>query len=205
MGREKNKKKKAGRFVLSSILAFLLAVLLTAATWLLAVYIGFFNEGLILNSLNYKDYYGSIEKVFYEDAEAVSTPMGIPAKVLEGIVDAEKIHDDVVAYVKAGLSGNEYPIETVSIQDSLADNVRIYFAEEDMEMTEEQEATLPAYTEMIAKQYENDIKVPMIASFGRIKPVVEKVVLIGIPACIVLCIILIVILIRLYRWKHRAL
>lgn len=204
MGKTKKKNRKL-RFIISSVLSFLLSILLTAVSVLLAVGIGFINENRILDGLNYKDYYSSVEEQFYKDARDLTLPVGLPDSVTEQIVESDQVYEDVRGYVLAAVNGKTYEFHTEELKQKLTENIYVYFREQGMELNEEQLATVPEYTQMIAEQYEQDLKVPLVNYFSKLKVMYQKAEVIVILVCLILSAIIIVVLIRMYHWKHRAL
>lgn len=199
--------KKSNRFLkkfISIIFSFILAVLFTAMSIVIGIYIGFLNENRIIDGLNYKDYYKGVENTFYENAKDISTPIGLPESVLEGIVESEKIHSDVKNYVTSSVNGKTYVISTEEIRNRLAENVRNYFAQQNMEMSPEQEETIPEYTKLIADEYEQTVKVPFVNYFAQAKNLIRKIMLVVVPVCLVLTAVIVFMLVRMRKWKHRS-
>lgn len=198
------KSKKRIRAVISTILSFLLALIFTAGSAVVGVYVGFLNEDRIIDCLNYKDYYSGVEDTFYQNAKDITIPVGLPEEVVTGIVDSNKIHADVKNYVVAAINGKNFQFDTQSLQEQLGQNVRGVFAAEGAVMTQEQEDTIPAYTQMIADEYVKAATVPFVGYFAQIKEKVQKVVWIALALCIILSLIIIVMLIQMQHWKHRG-
>ena len=71
-------------------------------------------------------------------------------------------------------------------------------------MTQEQEDTIPAYTQMIADEYVKAAKVPFVNYFAQAKQMMQKIVLIVAVVCVILSIIIIAMLVCMQRWKHRG-
>ena len=106
------KSKKRLRGIISTILSFLLAVLFTVGSVLVGLYIGFLNENRIIDGLNYKDYYSGVEENFYQNSKDITTPMGLPENVVDGIVDSETIYENIKDYVVAAVNGQTYVFAT---------------------------------------------------------------------------------------------
>ena len=201
----RRRKHSKGRFIISSILSFLLAVLLTVATVVLAVKIGFINENRIISSLNYKDYYSGVEAQFYQDAKDLSTPMGIPESVLDGIVESDQIHEDIKGYVSACFQGKTYTFQTDKLEQNLTEHIYQYFQAQGWQMTQEQLETIPEYTKMISDRYVEDMKIPLVNHFHKIDRFYTKLTAIVLGVSVVLSAGIIFALIKMHRWKHRAL
>lgn len=204
MKRRSKSSKKILTGVISTVLSFLLAIIFTVGSVLLGVYIGFLNENRIIDGLNYKDYYAGVEESFHEKCKDLSTPIGLPETVLEGIVESETIHQDVKGYVTSAVNGQTYVFETDGMKIRLEQNVREYFASQGWEMNAEQEATIPEYTQLIADEYVASVKVPFVEKFATAKRLFQKILLIGMPVMIILAGIIIALLLGMQRWKHRS-
>lgn len=200
----KKRKHSRGRFVISSILSFLLAILLTVATVALAVKVGFVNKNQILDGLNYKDYYSGVEEQFYQDVKDLATPMGLPENVLEGIVESDIIHEDVRGYVDASCDGREYTFHTEELKQNLTDHIYRYFQEQGWQLTEEQLTTIPEFTGMIADKYVEDMKVPLVNYFNKLDSVYTKMTVFVVGGCLAVSVVIIIVLLRMQHWKHRA-
>lgn len=202
---KKKKKNRLLRYIVSSVLSFLLAILLTVGTFLIGIYAGFLNGNRIIDGLNYKNYYTSVEKYFYQNAADVTIPIGLPESVVDDIVDSRTVYEDIRGYVVASVKGNSYTFHTDELKQRLTDNVNQYVATQGLEMNEEQKATIPQYTQLVVDEYEKDLKVPFIGYFAKMKTIYQKVLMIGLPILLILSVIIIWMIIRMYQWKHRAL
>ena len=198
------KSKKRLRGIISTILSFLLAVLFTVGSVLVGLYIGFLNENRIIDGLNYKDYYSGVEENFYQNSKDITTPMGLPENVVDGIVDSETIYENIKDYVVAAVNGQTYVFATEDLKTKLEQNVRNYFTSQGWEITSEQEATIPQYTQMIADEYVSCVKDPFVEHFAAVKRIFQKILLIGIPAIVILSAIIIFMLVHMQKWKHRG-
>lgn len=198
------KKNKTLRFVISCILSFLLAVLFTAGTMMIAVKLGFLNANSVLDGMSEKNYYKSAEEDFYQDAKDYTIPIGLPVEVVEGIVESETVYNDIRSYVKAAVKNEEYVFNTDDLRSRLTENVYAYFKEEGLQMTEEQITTVPKYTQMVADIYTENVQVDYVALLGKINVAYGGFLWIGVLVCVVLSAVIIAMLIMMQHWKHRG-
>lgn len=198
------KSKKIMRSIISTVLAFLMTLIFTAGSVLIGIYIGFLNENRIIDGLNYKDYYSGVEEKFYENITDLSTPMGLPESVVLEIVESERIYEDVKNYVVAAVNGQTFVVSTEELKNNLEANVRAYFESQGWEMTAEQESTIPEYTQLVADEYLEAVKVPFVEYFATAKNLLRKILLVALPVMIVSAAVIIFMLLRMQRWKHRA-
>lgn len=196
---------KKGRTVISMILSFMIAVVLTVVAILGSLRLGFLNENMIVRSLNVKDYYGEVCDYFYDTVQDMSIPLGIPESALEGITDTNQMYNDIRESLKASLTGQTYMPDTVKLRTALKENVEAYARSQEMELDEAQRAVLDHYIEEVTVQYARAIKIPFVEYYGRIHGLAEKVILIGIAACLIFALLAILLLVRMYVWKHHAL
>lgn len=202
MARKKNKKI---RFLISSVLSFLLFVFFTAGTVLIALKFGFLNENSVLDGMSENDYYKSAETEFYQDAKDFTIPIGLPVTVVDGIVSSETIYDDIQGYVVAAVNNKEYVFDTDDLESRLTENVYRYFKEEGLEMTEEQITTVPEYTKLVADIYVENMKVNYVTLLGMVNAAYGNVMWVGVAVCFVVSAVIITMLVKMYHWKHRAL
>lgn len=199
------KKKSIGRNILSGFLAFFLTILLTVGTLCISVYVGFFADGRILDGLNYKDYYASVEEFFYQNARDMTIPSGLPPEIVDDIVDSQIIHDDVKGYVLAALKEEEYKFHTDVLKENLTKKIYQYFQEENMQITQLQEETIPQYVETVSDKYVEDLKVPLVTHIPRIKRLYKKVLFGVMTGGLLFAAAIVFVLFRMYQWKHRGL
>ena len=179
---DQRKRRKRRVFLLSSVLSFLLSVLLTFASYLSGVYVGGLNPAFILDDLNKSGYYESVQKYFYDTAESLTLPSGLPTEVTEGIAPLEYVYQEVQNYV----------------------NIEAYLEEENLVLTAEQQQNKTDYIKMITDEFVQDAKVPFLHYFVKIKDIGVKVMKIALPALLVLSAACIFLLIRMQRFKHRG-
>lgn len=202
--KKQSSSNRKGRTIVSMILSFLIAVALTMAALLGSLRLGFLNEKMIVRSLNVKDYYGVVCDDFYERVEDLSIPLGIPKSALEGIVDTNSMYNDIRASLEASLTGQTYQPDTGKLRTKLKENVENYAKSREIELGEAQQTVLNTYLEQAADQYVRATKIPFIEYYGRIHSFAEKVITVGILACLVFAVLAGIILFRMYIWKHHA-
>lgn len=202
--RESKNSSDMSKTILSGVVAFILAIVLTLLTSLIAVYFGFFNTNNIIVSFNKVDYYNQVMKHFNENAWDITIPMGLPQDVLADIVNVNKLSRDVKGGLTAGLDKTDYTVDTVDLEVNLDANVRAYFEKEGTQLDENQNKVLKEYTSTIASEYLNCVQIPLIKYFGYAKELYGKVILAGVSICVILAVAAITLLIKIRRWKHRG-
>lgn len=196
---------RAPRFIISSILAFVFAVVLTMLSYLLGGYFGFLNPGHMIRSMEREKYYEKVNKYFHENVSDMNIPMGIPDEVTDDIVSVSGIKKDVNGYLKANMDGGRYEVNTNELEKTLTARTVEYLTESGVRLSKEQKASVNVYTQMIAEEYRKDVEFPMISYVGAVRGTCGKLVKVGAPVCIITALAAVVLLLKLRHWKHRAL
>lgn len=193
------------RNIISGIVAFVLAVICTLFTALLAVYFGFFNTNNIVTSFNQVEYYDRVMTHFEEKAWDITIPMGLPKEVVTDVVDIQKVSRDVKGSLSAGMDQGDYTVDTDRLEEALDRNVREYFQGQGMTLDEKQLQVLTEYKDAIATEYLTSVQIPLIQYFGYAKALYHKIMLIGLPICIIIMVCAVTLLLSIRHWKHRGL
>lgn len=196
---------KALKFILSSILAFVLSVLLTSLTYIGDLYFRGLNTGVLTGAIMNTNYSVELMESLYEDCESLTLPIGLPVEVVHDIFDLEDIKKDVSASVKATLDGVEYNPDMTLIREKLLANVNDYLDKEQLKLTDEQEGYLKEYVELIENEYMNNIELVVITKAMPYWNSFMKIIGIAVIGIIVLSGIIVVSIIKMHHWLHRAL
>lgn len=204
---EKRRKKgnRTARFIISTLLGFVLTIVLTAMTWMAGLYMGFFNEGLILDHLGKNNYYNGVLEYTYDSGESIALPIGLSAEVFEGSITLDMVYHDVRGYMEAAFDQRAYTIDTKELQENLAGNIAAYMEQKGITLTEEQQANVQGFTEQVADDYVKNVTIPFMGAFVKARNLYAKVLAIALPVLAACALFLGVFLFRLYRFKHKAL
>lgn len=203
--RKRNKGTRTARFIISAIIGFILTIVLTAMTYMLGLYLGFFNEGLILDHLNRNNYYNGVLAYTYDSGESIALPIGLPAEVFEDTLTLDMVYKDVRGYMEASFNGTAYEVDTTQLQENLAANVEAYTTGTGVVLTGEQKNNVTEFTKQIAADYTENVKMPFLSYFVKAKNFYTKILVIALPICLLVSVALGAVIFRLYRFKHRAL
>lgn len=196
---------RTSRFLISSVAAFILTLMLTAATYLAGGYLGFFDKALILDHLNKSDYYSGVMEYANESSGLIAIPSGIPQKVFDGTFTEEMVYRDVRGYLEAAFDGRAYEIDTAAFKERLTENVTAYVEQEGLELTEEQEAYVEDFASQIADNYVNSAKMPFVSYFVNIRSGYINLIKIAIPALAAGAALMMVFLAKINMPSYRAL
>lgn len=198
-------KKGESSFWLSTIIAFLLAIFLTMASYLGGTYFGLFNKTLILDSMNKTSYYNSIITYTQEKAESLAIPIGIPAEVFNDVFTLDETYAEGNALIKAKLNGANYTPDTTNVKQRIVANINTYLTTQNLSVTSEQKANITTFAQTVADEYSNNLSIPYLQYYVQLRNMVSKLVMIGLPVFLLLSLFAIVLLIKLHTWMHRAL
>lgn len=200
-----NRKKGNSSFWLSIIIAFLLSIFLTMASYLGGIYFGLFNKTLILDSLNKTSYYGAIVDYTVDKAEALAIPMGLKPEVFKDVFTLDETYAEGKTLIEANLNGREYTPNTSKMKERLISNINLYLKQQNLTTTTEQQANINTFANTVADEYSKNLTIPYIKYFTNLRNIFSKLVIVGIPVLLALSAFAVFLLIRLHSWLHRAL
>lgn len=212
--RKKKQKKKSSRnsgdsstpkFIVSAVLAFVLSILLTLGTCLLAGYFGFMRPQQMINCLEESGYYTQVLTSFTNSATDEALPFGVPIESVNDIVSEDQIKMDVDGYLLSQMGGDTYKIDTSELESKLVENAKKVFSAEGTSLNEEQLASLEGFSTTIGKIYAENMKFPMAGYVGSIAKTYQKLVIYGLPVCLILALAAVWLLLSMRHWKHRGL
>ena len=200
-----NKKKGNSSFWISTIIAFLLSVFLTLASYLGGIYFGLFNNNLILDALNSTNYYNAILDNTSEKAAALAIPMGLPADIFNNVFTLDSTYSDGRAIMQNAFKGESYTLDTSDIENRITSNINIYLTSKNLTATPEQQNNINEFAQTVAGEYVKNISIPYINYYVQLRSMFSNVVMIGLPVLLLLSAAAVFLLIRLHRWLHRSL
>ncbi len=193
------------RVIISSIAAFLLSMALTLITVLLVIQWSGFSRSSFYKNMSANNYYDFVMTDIYEEAEAITIPIGLPVTVLEDVLTSYGISKDVNGYIDASFRNDTYNVNTEDITEKLENNVRTYLTEAGIALDQDQETNLEAYVASVVKVYTDTVKMPLLSAFVKARNLYEKIFGISIAICAVFAAICLYMIIRLHTWLHRGL
>ena len=196
---------RALKFILSSILAFVLAVDLTCLTYIGDLYFRGLNTGVLTGAIMNTNYSIELMESLYTGCESLTLPIGLPMEVVHDIFDLEDIKKDVSASVKATIDGEKYEPDTTAIRTKLLANINKYLEEEQLELSEEQQVYLEEYLTLIEDEYVDNIEMVIVVKAMPYWNSFVKIAGLAAMGMIVLAGVIIVAIIMMHRWVHRAL
>lgn len=204
-GRHRSSGNDIARKAISVVLGFLYACFGTILLMYLSLYFGFFRHAAFQKAMDKSHYINEVQELFYENANDLTIPVGLPEEVLEDIAPLDVIQKDIEGYEQASLSGIEFTFATEEVVGRLRENVYAHFEDQGQTMTKEQEEALPDYLSLIAEQYEKDVELPLVDYFPKVLGYYWKIFVILVPVLILLETAIVAILYRLYKRRYNGL
>jgi len=198
-------KKGVSSFWISTIIALLLSIFLTMASYLGGIYFGAFNKTLILDSLNKTSYYNAIMDYTLDKSQSLAIPMGLKPEVFDNVFTFEETYAEGNALIHANLDGKEYIPNTSKVVDRLVSNINLYLKQNDLKVTNDQQANITTFSNIIADEYSKNLSVPYIKYYTSLRNIFSKLAYVGIPVFLLLSAFAIFLLIKMQRWIHRSL
>ncbi len=193
------------RFIISSVLAFVLAVVFTGITYIGDLYFRGINETVLTEAVMKSNYAIELRETLYEESEAITLPIGLPVEVIEGIFDLEDIKTHLSMSLKATVNNKEYIPDTEDITTKLLENINAYLEREQLELSEEQEIYLQEYLDLIEEEYINNINLIVIEKAMPYWNSFMSYAGYAVMGMLVLAVIIIIVLFKLYHWRHKPL
>lgn len=193
------------RFLLSSVLALVLGILLTCLTYIGDLYFRGLNSSVLISAIMKTNYSVELMEAMYVECESITLPIGLPIEVVHNIFDLEDVKRDVSASVKASVEENEFNPDTTLIREKLLDNIDVYLEEENLQLSDEQNEYLEEYLTLIEDEYKDNIEMVVITRAMPYWNSFLDVALVAVIGIIVLATIIIIAIVKMYSWRHRAL
>lgn len=198
-------KPAASRFIISAVMAFVLSIFLTVVTYAVGIYFGCVRDSAYTESIDNKKYYESVEKLFYEDADAAIMPVGLPTEVLDNIIDRAEMKSQITQYVKASLNNRKYTFDSSNLEKKLKENINAYISSQNISLTEQQMAYKDEFIKEVGNIYISTLEVPVIGKLPEYINIYTKICKYVIPFGLVLSLLCVVMIIKMYTWRHRGL
>lgn len=200
----KNKNNKTSTFWISTIIAFLLSIFLTMASYLGGIYYGVFNKDIIIDSMNDGTFYNDIIDYTVNKASSLAIPMGLPETVFEDVFTFDETYNEAKAYITTNLAGNDYTPDTSNAVSRLVININKYLESQGYTITDEQENNIVTFAKTVAEEYSNNLTIPYFKYFVNVRNLFGKLAIVGLPILAVFSAFAIFLLFRLHKWAHRA-
>ncbi len=202
----KHKKRQRLRNGLSLTLAFILAMLMLCISVLFGVYVGVFNEDVILTQLNKSGYYEKVRDTIEDNLVSDLLPTGLPwQKILMNVVTLERVYIDAKQNIEAALHENVSTINESEIEATLKNNMEEYIANNKVEKTKEVNEGISELSTTLTKEYIRLLQFPFVKYFIKYKGIYEKLIKLFVPIILLLIAVIIITLIKMQYYKHRAL
>ncbi len=201
---KKYKNKEKIRTSISFFLSFLLSIIIFLTAGVTGIYIGVFNESVILNQLNRSNYYEQVQKSIESRFISILLPTGLPDSVLDDVITLERVYINAKNYIEGNLKGQTVIINSKSMSNQFSQNLKNYMQEEKIEETEEISKGMEALVDSVEKEYTRLLEFPFINYYVKYKAIYKKIMAVTLPILIGVAVIIIATLLKMQRWKHKA-
>ena len=198
-------KKGISSFWISTIIALLLSIFLTMASYLGGIYFGVFNNALILDSVNKTAYYNAIMDYTLDKSQSLAIPMGLQPEVFDNVFTLDETYAEGNTLLQANLNGNEYIPDTSKVVNRLVSNINLYLKQNSLTVTNEQQTNITTFANIVANEYFQSLSLPYIKYYTNLRNMVSKLVYVGIPVLLLLSAFAIFLLMKMQRWVHMSL
>lgn len=138
------------------------------AELLLGLGIGALQDGAVLNRLNKTEYYRTIYRELRHDTEISFVLMNIPNNVMDGAITYERVVMAARQQVESTLHRGSYQANTALLTERLEQDVRNYFEEESIELTDKAEVGLDLMVERLNQKYTNLLQWPFASWWANL-------------------------------------
>ena len=184
---------------MSQVIAFLQSTFLFAAVSISVFYFGFLAPETIKTNLSDSNYYVGMANLIIEGAEDLLIPTGLPASILEGVIDRSNVHQEVRAFLDGEFSGEPHVINVETMNRQLKENIATYLG--DREVAPE---AIDEIVDALTNHYINLIEFPFLSQIVRIVRIFEWVMKVFVAGGLLLTLLSGLFISRMNRWKHRT-
>jgi hypothetical protein len=169
----------------------------------LSVLRGGLNQSTIQRVLSSGHYYTDLQQEIDYNNKMITIPTGLPVEIVEEIFLLEEVQADVNAHLKKTFEGGEYEPDLEKIKRRIRDKVELYLEEKNITPDHEQSRSIDDYINMVAKEYSNRVKLPLLMYLSALNIDYQMFYLIATAVLIVVILIFMIILYYLnYRLRH---
>ena len=198
-------KKGTSSFLISTIVALLLSIFLTMASYLGGIYFGAFNKTVVLDSINKTSYYNAVMDNTLDSAESMAIPIGLKPEVFYNVFTLEETSAEGKALIQADLAEKDYTPNTSKVVDRLVTNINLYLKRNNLTVTTEQQANITTFANDIGNEYANNLSLPYITYYTSLRNIFLKLVYFGVPLLLLLSAFAVSLLIKMQKWIHKSL
>jgi len=201
MGHSKSKRKA----LICSTFAFLLTLLFFSFFLCMGLGFGVFNRKNVASKFNESDYYNEVYHGIYDRSEEIVRQADLPEAVIQDVITQDRVYVGINNYINASLAGEDPLILTDKMISELKDHINGYLTEQDVERTNQVNASEEVIVNKIIKEYQGRMKVPFVDYFVKYNNKFWNLMKIILPSILLLAGVLCFFLLRMHKNKHRGL
>lgn len=195
-------KKRAKVDIKSYVLSFVLMLaLMGISIFALGKYSMLSNHGII-HTCDRISYYEGVREEMKEQAHYMGLPYGLTKANIKGIFTNKKIRKDMISVLEAQMNGEDRHINTDKIRSKIIANTEKQLQRE---LTDEESVSLDAYIKSIESMYVRKMVIPGSKYLVNVSNIWTKIIMIGIPACVLISVLCIFFLISMRKYMYHGL
>lgn len=185
----------------SILSSFLLAVSFTILGLFGGIKFGFANNTQLIKAFANSNYYNSVYNEMMGDCENEAIISGLSKEVFDGVFSLNDLTAYCNTYVSALMNNQTYTLDTSSMEQKLAENIKAYVAANNLEVDGDIDEVIQNFTSTVSAYYKSAVKLPYFDQVASMFRLFDKLLLYIIPAMLVFSIILITLIMRLNTFK----
>lgn len=184
-------------FLLGAILALLLSLTFVCLVILLALRWNCYNSDAIYRSLALSNYYDKVLQEIENNAEVITKPTGLPLEVLEGVILAPEVYQDINIYIDNLYGGEEFQSNKEAVRARLQYHVSHYLEEKNIVPDRVQTQTMDQFIEAVTDVYHRSVKIPLMKYFITLNNRYQTIYFLSVGVCVSIILIIIIMLYQL--------
>ena len=183
------------KIIISYLLGIVLSISLFTLAMLFIVKNTVSNKSFMFRLMDENNYYTSIYNSINEDISDYMMSSGLESEVMDGVIDKNTVHSDIVNYINSFYKGKKYNVDTSKIHTTLRSNIDKYLKELNLGIDNTNELDL--FINDIEKIYKDEVSfyntIDRLSSYiVKANNLINKVLIINIIVVAILLILIIV-------------
>lgn len=193
--------KISGRKVVSTLLSFILSVVIFFIGALSALSVGVLNENKLLKSVLCEQMYSGVRDNIISQAQTLAIPSGISEDIFSDIFTQDVIKTDVDNYFNSVIGEKTYSYDSTKLTAELIKAVEEDLKNDGIKDTSEYRDDIEFFAEEVVIVYERTIEINYLNYYTQIRKLIVPYIPYAYAVLFVLVIIIVLVLFKLYRFK----
>lgn len=205
MMEKKNNSAKILHSLICSIMGIFLTLFISAFIVLIVSRLLLFSKASFYKNIISFDYSSYVTEEFYNNAESITLPTGIPFDVFNNVINNNRIYEDIYGYVDAIFDGREYTPDTSEWEAKLKENILSYLDSQQYTVTQDDEKNINDYITSIREEYCKRTQIPLFQYYVKVKVIFDKIFMAAVLGTVLGIACISFFIIKMNRWFHRGL